>query len=366
MKIFNYIKDNIVKNNRIFSENKENIYSKNMRNIKRCYVFSIIISAICCLFSIVPALRMIFVFSSVSLVLCSVCFIVSLIFEKKQYPAGISLYLFAFLSFGLVLAFECFNKGISGILFQALIIVVPLFFYVKVDRCISLVTFVTILYCVLVSIFKEKSLLILELFKTIISYFISIFVFAYINDLKFNNLDANNKLKKQAGLDELTKLPNRRTFNLFMAENEDKFSDDNVDVSAIMMDIDWFKFYNDTYGHIQGDVCLEKIANVLNNIAKKNGIFIARFGGEEFVSYIIGKSVEEVDEICKSIVNGVAKLNLKHEKSPFGHVTISAGYATKKLNHLSNSIQLLNSADEALYMAKSSEEKSYKAARTDW
>jgi len=164
---------------------------------------------------------------------------------------------------------------------------------------------------------------------------------------------ANEKLKALSVTDELTKLNNRRSFleyiDLIWKQNQRL----NLPVTVIMIDIDYFKKYNDSLGHLEGDKALISIAECLKNSIKRETDFVARFGGEEFVCVLPFIEKDEALEFAKTLVKNVEDLKIPHPMSLHSkYVTISAGMASIIPNDNSSHTQLLNEADKALYSAK--------------
>lgn len=123
-------------------------------------------------------------------------------------------------------------------------------------------------------------------------------------------------------------------------------------MSVVMLDVDYFKKYNDSYGHQDGDDCLKLVAQELAHSAPRAGDLVARYGGEEFVM-ILGDTDEDgahlvADRICQH----VAGLKLPHKDSPYGHVTVSCGVSSVVPGHDLSPDTLVKSADNALYLAK--------------
>ena len=119
---------------------------------------------------------------------------------------------------------------------------------------------------------------------------------------------------------------------------------------AVMIDVDFFKEFNDTYGHQSGDLILQKIGNVLSEEAGRNGIVFYRYGGEEFIG--IGTCSQiNVPSVCESVRMQIEDLNVKFEESPFSKVTVSIGYAINENNRF-NQDELIRMTDSALYHAK--------------
>jgi len=164
---------------------------------------------------------------------------------------------------------------------------------------------------------------------------------------------ANEKLKALSVTDELTKLNNRRSFlehiDLIWKQNQRL----NLPVTVLMIDIDYFKKYNDSLGHLEGDKALISIAECLKNSIKRETDFVARFGGEEFVCVIPFIEKDEALEFAKTLVKNVEDLKIPHPMSLHSkYVTISAGMASVIPNNNNSHTQLLDEADKALYSAK--------------
>jgi diguanylate cyclase (GGDEF)-like protein/PAS domain S-box-containing protein len=164
---------------------------------------------------------------------------------------------------------------------------------------------------------------------------------------------ANVKLELLATLDGLTQIANRRRFDEFLNQTWRLMMRDGQKMSVILCDVDYFKRYNDTYGHQAGDACLQQIADVLQKTANRAGDLVARYGGEEFA--IILGSTDELGarSLCYNIRWAIAELNIPHSASDVNsHVTLSIGICTMvpSLQVLPESLVAM--ADKALYKAK--------------
>ncbi|QOP45209.1 diguanylate cyclase [Sulfurimonas paralvinellae] len=166
---------------------------------------------------------------------------------------------------------------------------------------------------------------------------------------------ANKKLENASYTDSLTGLHNRRYFN-FIYERELKRAKRNKTyITFMMLDIDYFKQYNDTYGHVEGDFALKSVAKVLKDTLKRPSDYVFRLGGEEF-----GVLMSETDEsnsakLAREICDAVRGRELKHEKSKVGEfVTISIGVVCCVADDALNDEILISRADEMLYEAKES------------
>lgn len=163
----------------------------------------------------------------------------------------------------------------------------------------------------------------------------------------------NRKLQKIARVDELTSLYNRRAFEEFYEREWQRALRNGMTMSVILFDVDHFKRFNDTYGHLAGDHCLEAVASVLSRHAKRPGDLVARLGGEEFV--VLLTDTENPQTVAENCRHGVTSLKLKHETSPVSDVvTISAGFTSIKPEAGVPRDLALEQADKALYMAKES------------
>lgn len=119
-----------------------------------------------------------------------------------------------------------------------------------------------------------------------------------------------------------------------------------------MVDIDWFKPYNDIYGHQPGDACLKQVATALQSVLGGNEMFLSRYGGEEFV-LIVSLDLENSLELAEQARSALVEKDLPHSGSPYGKVTCSFGVASIKGLLTTKPEQLIQNADEALYLAKS-------------
>ncbi|MFC4322510.1 sensor domain-containing diguanylate cyclase [Litchfieldia salsa] len=162
--------------------------------------------------------------------------------------------------------------------------------------------------------------------------------------------ELNNKLKEMALVDGLTNIPNRRSFDEYFDVHFQKCQFENKPISVLLVDIDYFKKYNDYYGHQMGDQCLKLVAQTLNE--NQEGL-VARYGGEEFVCVLPYQNQAAAKEIAQRLNRKIEQLEIPHEKSPISkHVTISIGLATMIPDQTTNKKELLKQADQALYHAK--------------
>lgn len=166
---------------------------------------------------------------------------------------------------------------------------------------------------------------------------------------------AIKKLKHLSNTDELTGLVNRRYFNKTAFNKRSNQAYQQGQLSLMMLDIDNFKEFNDYYGHLQGDICLQKVANVLaKNISGKLDI-VSRYGGDEFLCLLQNKSLNNLKCLSEKIVKGVENLLIEHKESKVSpYVTISLGVAIVTCPTSVDKIDCIKYADKALYEAKKS------------
>ncbi|NRT71822.1 diguanylate cyclase domain-containing protein [Clostridium beijerinckii] len=171
-----------------------------------------------------------------------------------------------------------------------------------------------------------------------------------LSDLK----EANFKLENLSTLDGLTGISNRRSFDNYIETSLRRCVRSQKPISLIMADIDFFKGYNDNYGHLKGDDCLTKVAKTITSSIKRPLDFAVRYGGEEFAVILPETDIEGAKAIAEVIRKNVEGLKIVHEHSKASqYVTLSLGIATLYTNMEISSNRLIESADKALYRAKS-------------
>lgn len=175
-----------------------------------------------------------------------------------------------------------------------------------------------------------------------------------MSDLMQSELNRlSRKLEHMSTVDALTDLYNRRFFNEFFQKEWDSAIRSGTSLSILMIDVDLFKKYNDFYGHLMGDTCLQSIAGALKEVIKRPRDTIARYGGEEFVALLPETDRPGATTVAENLLENVRNLNIPHAMSPdIGRISISIGVAVGHPTQDDNPADLLNAADEALYRAK--------------
>lgn len=162
-----------------------------------------------------------------------------------------------------------------------------------------------------------------------------------------------DRMKSLAETDGLTGIVNRRAFDEALALALARSVRERTPLSLLMIDVDRFKAYNDTYGHLAGDECLKAVTDCLRKSARRDTDIVARFGGEEFV--VLMPEADEADacRVAEQFRDALHALNLPHTGSEFGRVTASAGIAVKQSRaRATTPAEFMQHADEALYDAK--------------
>lgn len=164
---------------------------------------------------------------------------------------------------------------------------------------------------------------------------------------------AQSALEELSITDELTELHNRRFFNENLHTEWSRGIRSQEPLALILLDIDYFKQYNDTYGHTAGDECLKTVSRILQHSLLRSSDMATRYGGEEFALLLPNTTLEGAFEIAARIREAMERLDLQHEKNRVAnHVTLSDGIASLIPSSEINPTELIALADEALYRAK--------------
>ena len=209
-------------------------------------------------------------------------------------------------------------------------------------------------------IVKDHSIWIYDIVHILIAGFLCLFFSWQITKLRMGlELSASeleeerNKYEDQSITDELTQLRNKRDFtNTFQRYLSNYRSSDDWLCVAIA-DIDFFKFYNDHYGHLKGDDCLRTIGTVLNGIKDDLGVYTARVGGEEFAALWFEKDISHVDDVIIHWMNSIDAKKIPHEKSKvYDFISMSIGVYVSPCGAYHDTKILYDLADKSLYAAK--------------
>ncbi|TAE60849.1 MAG: diguanylate cyclase [Nostocales cyanobacterium] len=175
---------------------------------------------------------------------------------------------------------------------------------------------------------------------------------------------ANKELIRLANIDSLTQIANRRCFDQVLEKEWQRMKREKLPFSLILCDIDYFKNYNDTYGHPGGDQCLINVAKILNNSVKRTPDLVARYGGEEFAIILPNTENHGAVYIAETIQNQLLITAIPHNSSLVSEcVTLTMGIATLVPSTHNNPQDIICAADQALYEAKQNGRNRYCVAK---
>jgi diguanylate cyclase (GGDEF)-like protein len=165
-------------------------------------------------------------------------------------------------------------------------------------------------------------------------------------------------LQHISGLDGLTGITNRRRFDEFFQQEWKRAARECVPISVVFFDVDFFKPFNDTYGHLSGDDCLKRVATCIESTLNRAGDLVARYGGDEFIVVLPGTGAEGALQVAETLRARIESLEIG--------VTISLGVATMQPEQQNSPADLIAAADEALFQAKQTgRNRVYAASSTD-
>ena len=165
----------------------------------------------------------------------------------------------------------------------------------------------------------------------------------------------NHQLQVLSSFDSLTGIANRRSFDKYLATEWERAARSSTWLSLILLDIDFFKHYNDTYGHQAGDHCLYQVASALNDSLHRSSDLVARYGGEEFAVILPDTDSRGALMVAEKLRAEIENLNIPHATSAVAnYVTVSIGVASTLPTQHSTPKKIISEADQALYTAKQS------------
>lgn len=171
---------------------------------------------------------------------------------------------------------------------------------------------------------------------------------------------AKDELEGIAILDGLTQIANRRCFDQQFQQEWERAKREQHPISLVLLDVDYFKLYNDTYGHQAGDDCLRQVAKAIGQAVKRPADLVARYGGEEFVVLLPNTTSGGAAKVAQAIQLAIQQLQIPHTQSDVSsHLTVSMGIATTIPSLEGSSTTLITSADQALYQAKKQGRNTY-------
>jgi len=272
--------------------------------------------------------------------------------SSKLVFALILIYYVNVIFFGMYLAVWAGPEKIAGS-FIGILICVLFLFNISPVLYLSLTLSTLTLYIAAIINFKAPSVWNYDIQNAFFSTAMSLIFGWQIIMNRLTMMSNANKLKDENTIDELTKLKNRRdfikTFQRFLSNHRQS---DNF-LCVALIDIDFFKNYNDHYGHPKGDECLRTIGKTLNDLHQNEGVYAARVGGEEFALLWHIEDALEAEKMGHHVNQIIRDLNIAHEKSKVApYVTVSVGIHLAKCIDSHEVDNLYSLADKALYAAK--------------
>jgi diguanylate cyclase (GGDEF)-like protein len=352
-----------------YSENMNKVFSNNLLNLRNANTVVIVFAGLLSLFPLIVQKDLLNM--GICLAVAIIALILSIVsnynlqkinVDDKFIYVLIALFYANVILFGTYLSVWLYSDKLGSI-FYCVLIAFLLFFVTSPLYNFFLILGAAGVY-IAASVFKDSSpdIIVFNVINVTIAAVISLFFSWQINKLRLSLEysttqleEERNKYLNQSTTDELTQLRNRRdymsTFQRFV--HNFRASDDWFCVA--IGDIDFFKNYNDHYGHPKGDDCLRAVGGVLNNIRETMGVYTARVGGEEFSMLWFEKDACNVDAVVRKMTNLLRELKMPHEKSKVSeYVTMSIGVYVVRCS-MSNDVQTLyDAADKALYAAKTS------------
>jgi two-component system chemotaxis family response regulator WspR len=174
----------------------------------------------------------------------------------------------------------------------------------------------------------------------------------------------NEELQRLTCLDALTGIANRRRFNEFFTKECLRSAREKTPLSLLLIDIDFFKMYNDNHGHLRGDDAICAVAKALQRAVQRPADLVSRYGGEEFAVVLPNTEIDGALKLANILHRAIAKLCIPHPHSEVSEcLTVSIGIASKVINESNSPEQLIELADRALYEAKRSGRNCSKVAK---
>lgn len=244
----------------------------------------------------------------------------------------------------IVVGFFAFSGGFCCGIPSAIVAILYSFFYFS-SRENHVITFTYI---------NAEKLIISSISTIIIVIMVGILV-QRLNKKNAELLRVIEKLESISRVDSLTGLSNRRAFDEVYKHKYANARRRKESLVLLMLDIDFFKQYNDTYGHMEGDICLQKIASAFQNTVNRSSDFVARFGGEEFVVLLPDTDKKGAMKVALDIQQNIQEQRIPHKNSSVSeYVTVSIGIEEAHPDETSNPNDFIKNADQALYRAKNS------------
>lgn len=258
--------------------------------------------------------------------------------------------LFVFLALGFTICISIFPfPDRPGIFYPIVYILISALFAFPYHQITLILNGISVVYLILAAVFKSPVAASYDYFACITACILTCFLLYIITKLRMQNGEAIQSLERLSRTDALTGLFNRRGAEDLMSRNFRRCQKQQLPVTAVMIDIDNFKKYNDTLGHPAGDTCLKSLSEILLTFAHDLGILAVRYGGEEFLLFLTDCSTDDAQSIAKKLLE---RLQNRAIPAPDGIVTASIGVAVQVPGTDNTLASLIKQADLALYQSK--------------
>lgn len=262
---------------------------------------------------------------------------------------------FIYIGYGTLIGFSIYTSAFVTPNYTSVVILlflsqIPIITLDKSWRINLIVILYSVIYMVVVIPYKDPRLISDEIFNCLLTVSIALVLGEFLRRARLENFELKRQALLREKTDFITGLFNRSSLYDYLMELQQTTPEEALGI--VMMDIDYFKKYNDTYGHQAGDVCIKKVGEILLQYSQRVHIQFFRYGGEEFVGIAKGYSSEELFQICDKIRNEVYQLRIPNHAMEGSFVTISIGISP--VCQSADVADLLHKADETLYAAKAS------------
>lgn len=248
-----------------------------------------------------------------------------------------------------VLCGVVFDSSIPASSFFIVLMCVPVFILDTYLRG-ALYTIIAVLTMIIVSYFYSSGVIQnYNIFSSVLFGVVALAMPIMVSRSRLVNMLQKANIQKERDLDFVTGLASRRGL---YKELEDANLEKRSFRSLAMIDLDFFKHYNDNFGHIKGDECLKILGSLFVDLADKHNVFFARYGGEEFIVLSENFDYAEMKNFASLIAQEVYKLSITASYSPFGQITVSVGVADCEICRANSMENMISFADKALYRAK--------------
>lgn len=271
---------------------------------------------------------------------------------KCSFIKAIPLYYtgYTFLVFYCIFTSRFITPDYVCVLILAFLFEIPILIIDKAVRINSIEVFLACLYICLVVPYKTQEIALDEAINVVFFTITSLCIGRHLGRIRLENLQLIRKSKIRETTDALTGLFNRR--KLFNTLSEIEENNLNPYTAVAMIDIDFFKVFNDTFGHQAGDECLVKVATCLDEVSQKYSVSFYRYGGEEFLALFQYQDDARPIDICKEINRKIADLRIPHKVDGYDCLTCSIGVASIDCVDTQNIEKWIGYADTALYASK--------------